>query len=105
MSLVTNLGFFLLAVAVLVSFHEFGHFIVARWMGVRVLKFSVGFGRTVWRWQTNPDTTEYAIGLVPLGGYVRITDLLANPRPPISCSHFGAGHPIFSWPRTRAICD
>ena len=74
MSLVTNLGFFLLAVAVLVSFHEFGHFIVARWMGVRVLKFSVGFGRTVWRWQTNPDKTEYAIGLVPLGGYVQMLD-------------------------------
>jgi regulator of sigma E protease len=74
MSLVTNLGFFLLAVAVLVSFHEFGHFIVARWMGVRVLKFSVGFGRTVWRWQSDPDKTEYAIGLVPLGGYVQMLD-------------------------------
>ena len=75
MSVITNLGSFLLAVAVLVSFHEFGHFIVARWMGVRVLKFSVGFGRTVWRWQartlTKPSTRS---GLVPLGGYVQMLD-------------------------------
>ncbi len=69
-----NLIFFLVAVAVLVSFHEFGHFIVARWMGVRVLKFSVGFGRTIWRWQKDSNHTEYAIGLVPLGGYVRMLD-------------------------------
>ena len=69
-----NLLFFLIAVAVLVSFHEFGHFIVARWMGVRVLRFSVGFGRTVWAWQKDEHSTEYVIGLVPLGGYVKMLD-------------------------------
>ena len=69
-----NLIFFLIAVAILVSFHEFGHFIVARWMGVRVLRFSVGFGRTLWRWQKNENSTEYVIGLIPLGGYVRMLD-------------------------------
>ena len=69
-----NLIFFLIAVAILVSFHEFGHFIVARWLGVRVLRFSVGFGRTLWRWQKDENSTEYVIGLIPLGGYVRMLD-------------------------------
>ena len=70
MELLNNALFFLVAVAVLVSFHEFGHFIVARWLGVRVLKFSVGFGKTILRWQKAPTATEYAIGAIPLGGYV-----------------------------------
>ena len=74
MDLLNNILFFLVAVAILVSFHEFGHFIVARWMGVRVLKFSVGFGKTVWRWQKTPSGTEYALGMIPLGGYVRMLD-------------------------------
>ena len=74
MDFLNNALFFLVAVAVLVSFHEFGHFIVARWLGVRVLKFSVGFGKTIWSWQKNPTATEYAIGVIPLGGYVRMLD-------------------------------
>ncbi len=74
MDLLNNILFFLIAVAVLVSFHEFGHFIVARWLGVRVLKFSIGFGKTIWRWQKTPTGTEYAVGLIPLGGYVRMLD-------------------------------
>ena len=74
MEFLNNALFFLIAVAVLVSFHEFGHFIVARWLGVRVLKFSVGFGKTIWSWQSGPRETEYAIGAIPLGGYVRMLD-------------------------------
>lgn len=74
MEVLNNALFFLIAVAVLVSFHEFGHFIVARWLGVRVLKFSVGFGKTIWRWQKAPTGTEYAVGAIPLGGYVRMLD-------------------------------
>ena len=74
MDLVNNILFFLIAVAVLVSFHEFGHFIVARWLGVRVLKFSIGFGKTILRWRRTPTGTEYAVGLIPLGGYVRMLD-------------------------------
>lgn len=74
MDLLNNLLFFLIAVAVLVSFHEFGHFIVARWLGVRVLKFSIGFGKTILRWRRTPTGTEYAVGLIPLGGYVRMLD-------------------------------
>lgn len=62
--------YFLLLLVVLVVFHEFGHFIVARWMGVRVLSFSVGFGPTVVRWERGG--TEYAVRALPLGGFVRM---------------------------------
>jgi len=68
MEILNNVLFFLIAIAVLVSFHEFGHFIVARWLGVRVLKFSVGFGKTIWRWQRAPTETEYAVGAIHMGG-------------------------------------
>lgn len=61
---------FLLLLVPLVLFHEFGHFIVARWMGVRVLSFSIGFGPTVLR--RVHKGTEYAVRLLPLGGFVRM---------------------------------
>ena len=62
--------YFLLMIVPLVLFHEFGHYIVARWMGVRVLSFSIGFGPTVVRWVRGH--TEYAIRALPLGGFVRM---------------------------------
>jgi regulator of sigma E protease len=58
---------------VLVSIHEFGHFWVARRCGVRVLRFSVGFGKPLWLWY-GKDGTEYAIAMIPLGGYVKMLD-------------------------------
>ncbi len=61
---------FLLMFVPLVLFHEFGHFIVARWCGVRVLSFSIGFGPTLLKWQRGH--TEYAIRLLPLGGFVKM---------------------------------
>lgn len=61
---------FLLMFVPLVLFHEFGHFIVARWCGVRVLSFSIGFGPTLFKWQRGH--TEYAIRLLPLGGFVKM---------------------------------
>ena len=64
---------FIVTLGVLVTFHELGHYIVARWSGVRILKFSVGFGRTLWS-RTNRHGTEFAIGVLPLGGYVRMLD-------------------------------
>ena len=60
----------LLMLVPLVLFHEFGHFVVARWMGVRVLSFSIGFGPVVVEWQRNG--TQYAIRALPLGGFVRM---------------------------------
>lgn len=61
---------FVLMFGLLVVFHEFGHYIVARWMGVQVLSFSVGFGPVLLRWVRGP--TEYAIRALPLGGFVRM---------------------------------
>ena len=54
--------------------HEWGHYQVARWCGVKVLRFSVGFGRVVWRRQATPDSTEFVISALPLGGYVKMLD-------------------------------
>ncbi len=64
---------FLVATSVLVTFHEFGHFWVARRCGVKVLRFSVGLGKPLWL-KRGKDGTEYAIAAVPLGGYVKMLD-------------------------------
>ncbi|QSA98011.1 RIP metalloprotease RseP [Methylococcus sp. EFPC2] len=69
-----TLIYFLAALTVLIAIHEYGHFIVARFVGVKVLKFSIGFGRTLWRYQKSPNDTEYVIGILPLGGYVKMVD-------------------------------
>lgn len=65
---------FIVAIGVLVTIHEFGHFWVARKMGVKVLRFSVGFGKPIWIRQAGPDQTEYVIASVPFGGYVKMLD-------------------------------
>lgn len=69
-----TLFFFVIAIGILISFHEFGHFWVARKTGVKVLRFSVGFGKVLWSWRKNPDDTEYVISAIPLGGYVKMVD-------------------------------
>ena len=66
--------YFLLALVVLIAVHETGHFIAARKLGVKVLRFSLGFGVTLYRYQARPDTTEFVIGAIPLGGYVKMVD-------------------------------
>ena len=63
----------LVALGVLVTIHEFGHFWVARRCGVKVLRFSVGFGTPLWRWRDRQDT-EFVIAAIPLGGYVKMLD-------------------------------
>ena len=65
---------FLVVLGVLVVFHELGHFWVARLLGVKVLRFSVGFGRVVWSRRFGPDRTEWALSAIPLGGYVKMAD-------------------------------
>lgn len=77
MSALWSLLYFLIAIGILVTVHEFGHFIVARGLGVRVLRFSVGFGRPLWsrRW----GETEYVLALLPLGGYVQMLDEREGP--------------------------
>ena len=65
---------FILAIGVLVTVHEFGHYWVARKVGVKVLRFSVGFGKPLWTYVGGQDRTEYVIAAVPLGGYVKMLD-------------------------------
>ncbi len=65
---------FLLTLGVLIVIHEYGHYRVAVACGVRVLRFSVGFGRVLWRRQSSPEATEFVLCALPLGGYVRMLD-------------------------------
>lgn len=65
---------FLAALAVLVVFHELGHYTVARWCGVKVRCFSLGFGRAIWQKRLGTDQTIWQIAVVPLGGYVQMVD-------------------------------
>ncbi|MFH4433294.1 RIP metalloprotease RseP [Vibrio sp. T9] len=68
-----NLISFIVALGILVAVHEFGHFWVARRCGVKVEKFSIGFGKSIWS-KIGKDGTEYSISMIPLGGYVKMVD-------------------------------
>ena len=74
MAAVENAGWFLVAVFILVTFHELGHFSVARLLGVGVSKFSVGFGKTLYSFRSRRSGTEYVLGVLPFGGYVKFID-------------------------------
>jgi regulator of sigma E protease len=77
---------FLLAVAFLIAVHEWGHFRMARACGVKVLRFSVGFGRVLWR-RVGRDGTEFTLAMLPLGGYVRMLDERDGPVSPTERQH------------------
>ena len=64
---------FLVAIGVLVAVHEYGHFWMARRMGIKVLRFSIGFGKVLWS-KRGADGCEYAFSAIPLGGYVKLLD-------------------------------
>ena len=81
-SALTNLLSFVVAISVLVAIHEFGHYIVGRWAGMKVLRFSIGFGKPIWLRRGGKDDTEYCIAAVPLGGYVRFLDSREGPVDP-----------------------
>jgi regulator of sigma E protease len=68
-----SIWWLLVTLGLLITFHEFGHFWVARKLGVRVLKFSVGFGKPLWS-RTGKDGTQYMVAAFPLGGYVKMLD-------------------------------
>jgi regulator of sigma E protease len=74
-----SLAAFLVAVCVLVTVHEFGHYWVARRLGFKVLRFSVGFGRAIWMRIAGRDRTEYVLAVIPLGGYVKLLDEREGP--------------------------
>ncbi|HEY4582066.1 MAG TPA: RIP metalloprotease RseP [Lysobacter sp.] len=71
--LLGSIWWLIVSLGILVTFHEFGHYWVARRCGVRVLRFSVGFGRPLWT-RTAADGTEYVVAAIPLGGYVKMLD-------------------------------
>ncbi len=72
--MITTLLAFLGTLAVLIAVHEWGHYRVAVACDVKVLRFSIGFGRVVWRRKRGPDATEFVLSALPLGGYVRMLD-------------------------------
>lgn len=74
MSLLQTVLAFLVALTLLIFIHELGHFAVARWCGVKVLRFSIGFGPALWARRFGADRTEWVIAAIPLGGYVQMLD-------------------------------
>ncbi|PLV57280.1 sigma E protease regulator RseP [Erwinia sp. E602] len=81
LSVLWSLAAFIVALGILVTVHEFGHFWVARRCGVKVERFSVGFGKALWR-RRDKQGTEYVIALIPLGGYVKMLDERVESVPP-----------------------
>jgi regulator of sigma E protease len=82
-AIITSLVAFVVAIGILVSVHEFGHFWVARRLGFKVLRFSLGFGRPLlMRKSKDADEVEYVLAAIPLGGYVRLLDERDGPVPP-----------------------
>ncbi|MEO7149876.1 MAG: RIP metalloprotease RseP [Rhodanobacteraceae bacterium] len=95
-----SLWWMVVTLGLLVTFHEFGHFVVARRCGVRVLKFSVGFGRALWS-RIGRDGTEYVIAMIPLGGYVKMLDAREGEVTPSQRSQEFTGKPI--WQRIAIV--
>jgi regulator of sigma E protease len=79
MGLITTVVAFLAALGCLIVIHEFGHYAVARACGVKVLRFSVGFGSPLWARRLGRDATEWVIAAFPLGGYVKMLDEREGP--------------------------
>src|ERR1044071_5667691 len=82
MSLLNTIVAFVVALGVLIVVHEYGHYLVARLCGVKVLRFSVGFGRSLFVKRVGKDQTEWVIAAVPFGGYVKMLDEREGPVAP-----------------------
>jgi len=88
----------LVTLGILVTFHEFGHFWVARRCGVKVLRFSIGFGKPIWS-RHGRDGVEYAIGAIPLGGYVKFLDAREADKPELVAHQPGEYNAAPVWQR------
>ncbi|HSW33892.1 MAG TPA: RIP metalloprotease RseP [Steroidobacteraceae bacterium] len=86
---------FLVAIGVLVAVHEYGHFWMARRLGIRVLRFSIGFGKPLWS-RRGADGTEYAVSAIPLGGYVKLLDEREGPIEPSQLSEAYNRKPVWA---------
>ncbi len=93
-----SIWWLLVTLGVLVTFHEFGHYWVARRFGVKVLRFSVGFGKPIWS-RIGRDGTEYAIGAIPLGGYVKFLDARESDHPELVAREPGEFYSKPAWQR------
>ena len=82
MTFIFTIVAFVVALGLLIVFHEFGHFLVARWCGIKVLRFSIGFGQPLLRKRWGKDQTEWVIAAFPLGGYVKMLDESEGAVPP-----------------------
>ena len=100
LNLAWSVGAFLVAIGVLVSVHEFGHFWAARRLGVKVLRFSVGFGRPLWQ-RVDRHGTEFVIAALPLGGYVKMLDETEAPVPDDQQAHAFNRKPV--WARMLVV--
>ena len=98
--MVTVLAFFL-TLGVLIVVHEYGHYRVAVACGVKVLRFSVGFGRVLWRRQPRPDGTEFVVCALPFGGYVRMLDEREGDVAPAELDHAFNRKPL--WQRAAIV--
>lgn len=92
---------FIVAISVLVAVHEFGHFWVARKLGIKVLRFSIGFGKPLWMRRFGRDQTEFAIAILPLGGYVKMLDEHEAPVAPEDVSRSFNRQPL--WVRSAVL--
>ena len=95
-----SLWWMIVTLGLLVTFHEFGHFVVARACGVKVLRFSVGFGRALWS-RTAKSGTEYVIAMLPLGGYVKMLDAREGDVPESESAQEFTGKPV--WQRIAIV--
>ncbi|WP_405234605.1 RIP metalloprotease RseP [Lentisalinibacter salinarum] len=73
-TILTSVVAFVVAISLLIAIHEYGHYIVARLFGIKVLRYSIGFGKPLWSIRRGADDTEYCISALPLGGYVKLLD-------------------------------
>ena len=99
--MITTILAFLLTLGLLIVVHEYGHYRVAVACGVRVLRFSVGFGRVLWRRQKTPTSTEFVICALPLGGYVRMLDEREGPVAPSELGRAFNRKPL--WQRAAVV--
>jgi regulator of sigma E protease len=100
MTALFNVLMFFVAIGILVPVHEFGHFWMARRVGIRVLRFSVGFGKVLWS-RRGADGTEYALSAIPLGGYVKLLDEREGPVVPAQLAEAYNRRPV--WQRILVL--
>lgn len=92
---------FLAALTILIAIHEYGHYWVARRLGVKVLRFSLGFGKPIWRRLDGRSGTEFVVSAIPLGGYVRMVDEREGPVAAGDLPHAFNRQPL--WSRTAIV--